>query len=412
MNRTLMMVLAGGRGTRMMPLTQDRTKPAVPFAGRYRLIDFVLSNLVNSGFYRIVVLTQYKSQSLSQHISRAWRLARPLDHFVEPVPAQQRTGLGWYRGSADAIFQNLNLIEDASPTDVGVFGADHVYKMDVAQMLRLHRKRAAELTIAAIPVPVAEATQFGIMEVDADWRVLGFVEKPAHPPEIPGRPGWCLASMGNYFFTRRALERQVVADAAREGSAHDFGRDIIPTMLAEQRVVFAYDFSRNQVPGQNERERGYWRDVGSVGSYFEASMDLVSVVPVLDLYNRQWPIRTDYHQLAPAKFVHDDRDSNRVGSAVESLVSEGSIISGGTVHRSILSPCVRVHSYSHVESCILFENVEVGRDARIVRAILDKNVVVEPGARIGFDPDHDRARGLTVTEEGIAVAPKGLRIPS
>ena len=410
MNRTLMMVLAGGRGTRMMPLTQDRTKPAVPFAGRYRLIDFVLSNLVNSGFYRVVVLTQYKSQSLSQHISRAWRLARPLDHFVEPVPAQQRTGLGWYRGSADAIFQNLNLVDDADPTDVGVFGADHVYKMDVSQMLRLHRKRGAELTIAAIPVPVAEAYQFGIMEVDAHWRVRRFVEKPTDPPTIPGRPDWCLASMGNYFFTRTALEHQVRTDATREPSDHDFGRDIIPTMLREGRAVFAYDFSQNHVPGQQERERGYWRDVGSVGSYFEASMDLVSVLPVLDLYNRQWPIRTDYHQLAPAKFVHDDIASNRVGSAVESLVSEGTIVSGGMVYRSILSPLVRVRSYSRVESSILFEGVEVGRHAQLFRTILDKNVVVEPGARVGFDHDHDRARGLTVTEEGIAVAPKGLRI--
>jgi glucose-1-phosphate adenylyltransferase len=406
------MVLAGGRGTRMMPLTQDRAKPGVPFGGRYRLIDFVLSNLVNSGFYRIVVLTQYKSQSLSQHISRAWRLSRPLDHFVEPVPAQQRTGTDWYRGSADAIYQNLNLIDDHAPDDVGVFGADHVYKMDVSSMLHEHRDARAALTIAAIPVPVAEAREFGVIAVDAQWRMTGFMEKPSTPPEMPGRPGWALASMGNYFFTRRALEHWVSRDADLASSAHDFGRDVIPAMLEAGEHIQVYDFSGNRVPGQPEREVGYWRDVGSVASYYDAHMDLVAVLPVLDLYNRSWPIRTDYSHLAPAKFVHSSRSDDRVGMATESLVSEGCIISGGRIHRSVLGPNVRVNSYSLVSDSVLFENVVVGRSAELRKAIVDKNVEIGSGVRIGVDHGLDRARGCAVTPEGIVVVPKGSRILS
>jgi len=408
MSNLLAMVLAGGRGSRLMPLTCDRAKPAVPFGGRYRLVDFVLSNLVNSGYFKIVVLTQYKSQSLNRHLSRAWRLSRSLDQFVEPVPAQQRTGLDWYKGSVDAVYQNLNMIEDEEPDVVAVFGADHIYKMDIRQMLRFHLDRASQLTIAAVPVPIEEASSFGVIIVDKNWRIVGFEEKPSNPTPLPTRPDYALASMGNYLFSRDTLVKRVEEDADNASSSHDFGKDVIPRMLRLGDPLFAYDFSRNRVPGANPAEHGYWRDVGSIASYFDASMDLVSVTPALDLYNRHWPVRTDYRNFPSAKFVHADGD--RVGTATESLVSEGCIISGGRISRSLLAPRVRVNSYSTVDSCVLFDSVNVGRYANLRRVIVDKSVVIPEGCTIGFDPIHDRARGLTVTPEGITVVGKGTEL--
>jgi glucose-1-phosphate adenylyltransferase len=403
-HKTLVMVLAGGRGSRLMPLTEDRAKPAVPFGGRYRMVDFVLSNLVNSGFFQIVVLTQYKSQSLTRHIGRAWRLSRALDQFVEIVPAQQRTGLAWYKGSADAIYQSLNLIGDADPEYVAVFGADHVYKMNVSAMLEYHIEAGAALTIAAIAMPSAEAHAFGVIEVDENFRIIGFAEKPERPAQIPSRPGWSLVSMGNYFFSRETLVEAITEDATLEGSTHDFGGDIIPRVLASGQACYVYDYGTNVVPGQSERERGYWRDIGTIDSYFAASMDLIAVTPVMDLYNRSWPILTDFQNLAPAKFVH--ADVGRTGMATDSMVCEGVIISGGQTARSLLSPQVRVHSFSHLEECILFDGVSVGRHAVLRRVIVDKGVNIPPGTEIGVDHDADRARGLTVSEGGVVVVPK------
>lgn len=406
----LALVLAGGEGTRLQPLTRDRAKPAVPFGGRYRLIDFVLSNFVNSGYFQIKVLTQYKASSLISHITRGWQLAPILGHYVEPVPAQMRTGRDWFKGSADAVFQNLNLISDSRPQVVAVFGADHIYKMDVSLMVDQHMATDADLTVAAIPVPRDQAREFGVFQVAADGRVLGFVEKPADPPEMPGRPGWCLASMGNYLFRTEVLVDEIQRDASEQGSAHDFGRNIITGLVGKGRV-HVYDFATNEPPGMEEKERGYWRDVGSLDSYWEASMDLVAVVPTFNLYNPRWPIRTTYQHLPPAKFVFDLTDPPRRGYCTDSLVSPGCIISGGRCHRSVLAPSVRIHSWANVEGSVLGDSVEIGRRARVKNAILDKSVTVEPGAEVGYDPDHDRARGLTVTPRGIVAAAKGLIIP-
>jgi glucose-1-phosphate adenylyltransferase len=402
----LALVLAGGEGKRLWPLTADRAKPAVPIGGRYRLIDFVLSNFVNSGLLKVKVLTQYKSDSLNSHITRGWRLPAMLDFYVEPVPAQQRRGRDWFKGSADAIFQSLNVITDEDPDLVCVFGGDHIYKMDVRQMVDYHLVRDAELTVAAIPVPVAAAKSFGVIEVDDEWRMLSFVEKPAQPREIPGRPGWALASMGNYIFRTDALMEELREDAEGEESAHDFGRNILPSMVGKKRV-YVYDFSTNEVPGMHERERGYWRDVGTIESYWQANQDLIQVVPVFDLYNPRWPVRTWSKTLPPAKFVFSDEENARMGIATDSLVSEGCIVSGGRIDRSVLGPQVRVNSYSHVEESILFEGVDVGRHARIRRAIVDKGVHVPPGESIGIDPERD-AKRFTVAD-GIVVVPKGYR---
>ncbi len=403
----LVMVLAGGEGRRLRPLTHDRAKPAVPFGGRYRIIDFVLSNFVNSGFLRINVITQYMSDSLNRHISRGWHLPYTVGQFIDVVPAQQRTGKHWYRGSADAIFQNLNLIDDLSPKHIAVFGGDHIYKMDVRQMLDFHVERDAILTIAAIPVPIAEANQFGIMEVDAQGRVIGFEEKPSVPKEIPGRPGWALASMGNYFFRGDALVEQVTRDALDSHSAHDFGKDILTGIVASSNnSVYVYDFSTNRVPGQPESERGYWRDVGSIDAYWRATMDLTAIVPEFDLYNHRWPLRTQYAHLPPAKFVHDDPESGRTGTAVNSIVSEGCVVSGGVIRSSILCPQVRINSYSVVEESVLFERVDVGRRAKIRRAIIDKGVSIPPNTVIGYDLEADRER-FYVSDDGVVVVPKG-----
>lgn len=402
----LVMILAGGEGARLRPLTEERAKPAVPFGGRYRIVDFVLSNFVNSGLYKIKVLTQYKGESLHQHIMRGWRLSAMVDQFVEIVPAQQRTGKDWYRGSADAIYQNLNLIYDNAPRDVAVFGADNIYKMDVGQMLKQHRDTDAALTVAAIPVPIEQGSSFGIMHVDETGKMVRFVEKPSDPPPMPGNPNMCLASMGNYLFQTDALVAQLERDAALDDSAHDFGKSILTHMVDDPDIpVYAYDFSTNVIPGQPASEQGYWRDVGSIYSYWQTSMDLVSVSPQFDLYNRRWPIRSHYEHYPPAKFVHDDYKNERVGAAINSIVAEGVIVSGGAIRNCVLFPRVRVNSYARVEESVLFNRVKVGRHAKIRRAIIDKDVVIPPGAVVGHDLERDAERFLV--SDGIVVISKG-----
>ncbi|AKU89634.1 glucose-1-phosphate adenylyltransferase [Vulgatibacter incomptus] len=409
MSRTLALILAGGEGRRLEPLTRDRAKPAVPFGSRYRIIDFALSNFANSGVLKIKVLTQYKSDSLNRHITRGWRLAAMLDNYVETVPAQMRTGPEWFKGSADAVYQNLNLITDEEPDFVFVFGADHVYRMDVRQMLHFHRETGADCTVAAIPMPVADAPSFGVIEMEPNGRMVGFQEKPKveAAKTMPSDPTRILASMGNYIFTTDALVREIVRDAGRE-SAHDFGKSIISEMYKHSRV-FVYDFAQNSVPGQGPKERGYWRDVGEIETYYRSNLDLVEVDPVFNLYNDRWPIFTAQHNYPPAKFVFADRESERVGMATDSLISEGCILSGGSVHRCVLSPQVRINSYSQVEESILFERVDIGRRCRIRKAIIDKNVEIPPGTVIGYDPQEDRRR-FHVTSDGIVVIPKGMRI--
>jgi glucose-1-phosphate adenylyltransferase len=410
--RVFSLILAGGEGRRLAPLTDERAKPAVPFGGRHRIIDIVLSNFVNSGLTKIKVLTQYKSHSLEQHIARAWRMSSILEQYVETVPAQQRTGKDWFKGSADAVYQSMNTITDERPTHVCIFGGDHVYTMDVRQMIDRHLAKGAALTVAAIPVPKKDATAFGVIRIDEDGRITEFLEKVPDPPEIPGRPGWCLASMGNYVFDAKPLMDKLVEDATDPGSSHDFGRDIVPSMVAAGYPVYAYDFATNQVPGQAEWNRGYWRDIGTIDSYWESQMDLVDITPRFSFYNEEWVIRTGLSHDPPAKFVFSDPSGNRVGLATDSLVSNGCIVSGGRLHRSVLSPRVRVNSYAFIEESVLMEGVIVGRHARIRRAILDKGVVVEEGAEIGFDPDADKKRGFTVSALGVTTVARGTVVKS
>ena len=406
--RVLGIVLAGGEGKRLSPLTADRAKPAVPFGGIYRLCDFVLSNLVNAGYLRIVVLTQYKSHSLDRHITTTWRMSTLLGNYITPVPAQQRLGPQWFAGSADAIHQSLNLVYDEQPDHVVVFGADHVYRMDPRQMVEQHIASGAAVTVAGIRVPRAEAHGFGVIQTAADGRRIdAFLEKPADPPGLPDDPDTVYASMGNYVFTTEALLEAVRLDAGDDGSVHDMGGNIIPMMVARGSAQ-VYDFSDNDVPGATDRDRGYWRDVGTLDSYYDAHMDLVSIHPVFNLYNRQWPILTTSPALPPAKFVFEE--AGRTGSAVDSLVSQGVIVSGGRVRRSIVSPGVRVHSGSEVSGSVLLHGVDVGRGAVVQNAILDKNVVVWPGASIGVDRGHDLARGYTVTDGGVVVVGKGAQV--
>jgi glucose-1-phosphate adenylyltransferase len=402
-------VLAGGQGKRLQPLTADRAKPAVPFGGLYRLVDFALSNLVNSGVRRICVLTQYKSHSLDRHISTAWRMSALLGNYVTPVPAQQRLGPYWYTGSADAIYQSLNLIFDEEPDIVVVFGADHVFRMDAMQMIDQHVASGASVTVAALPVPREEATAFGVIETGPDGRAIAaFGEKPADPPARPGHADEAYASMGNYVFTSDALVDALRKDAADEASHHDMGRDIIP-MLVRERAAEVYNFLDNEVPGAEPRDAGYWRDVGTLDSYFDAHMDLCAVHPVFNLYNAKWPILTHVPSQPPAKFVHDLGD--RVGHAIDSVVSNGVIVSGGLVRKSVLSPGVRVNSWSRVERSVLLAGTKIGRHAVVQDAILDKNVIVPEGAHVGVDKDHDRARGFTVSDSGITVIGKGQTVP-
>jgi glucose-1-phosphate adenylyltransferase len=399
----LALVLAGGEGKRLHPLTRERSKPAVHFGGRYRLVDFVLSNLVNSGFQRIKVLTQYRATSLVRHLARAWTLASTVvDEFIEPVPAAMNLGPSWFRGTADAIYQNLDLLRDVRPVDVLVFGSDHVYKMDVAQMVEHHRAMGADLTVATLRVPRREAAgAFGCVHVDASGWVRGFVEKPEDPPPIPGDPDHTLVSMGNYVFRTRTMLDELRRNARLETSTHDFGRDILAN--AHERVkVAAYDFMTQLCPGESEHARGYWRDVGTIDSFFEANMDLVSVHPRLDLYNDMWPIRGVHSTGGPCKFVFADESEKRIGSAVDSIVGSGTIISGGQVEGSVVFNNVRVNSFSSVSESILFPGVDVGRSARLTRCIVDKGVRVPAGEVIGEDPASDRAR-FTVSEGGVVV---------
>jgi glucose-1-phosphate adenylyltransferase len=406
--KVLAIVLAGGEGKRLMPLTADRAKPGVPFGGIYRMIDFVLSNLANGGYLKMVVLTQYKSHSLDRHISKTWRMSTLLGNYVTPVPAQQRLGPRWFAGSADAIYQSLNLIYDENPDYVIVFGADHIYRMDPKQMVHDHIASGAAVTVAGIRQPKTLSDQFGVIDVDPEnpRRIRAFREKPKDPDGLPDAPDEIFASMGNYVFTARALIEAVVQDAQDSDSKHDMGGNIIP-MLVERGEANVYDFRENDVPGATDRDRGYWRDVGTLDSFYEAHMDLIATTPIFNLYNHEWPIFTNYGSWPPAKFVHGYDD--RQGRAVESMISPGVVVSGSLVSRSVVSPNVRINSWASVEGSVLMEGVQVGRRAIIRRAILDKNVIVPEGAQIGVDLDRDR-KLYTVSDSGIVVIGKGQRV--
>ncbi len=406
--KILAFVLAGGEGTRLLPLTRDRAKPAVPFGAHYRIIDFVLSNLVNSGILHIKVLTQFKSESLNRHLKKGWMLSPIIDQYIDPVPAQMRTGRNWYLGSADAVYQNLNLVHDSNADITCVFGSDHIYRMDVRQMIDFHKKSGADMTVSAIPVPIEEAREFGIIGVDRSWRMVNFHEKPVRPFPMPGDKKHALVSMGIYIFRTDFLIDAVTADARKKGSRHDFGKDIIPASFKKSRVM-VYDFSKNAFPGMTSAEKRYWRDIGSIDAYWRSSMDLISVTPEFNLYNKDWPIRTALDPYPPAKFVFADEESKRIGMATDSLVSDGCILSGGRIDRSVLSPGVRVNSFSLVEESVLFENVTVGRYAKIRRAIIDKDVEIPSGAVIGYDLKKDRKKYF-VSEGGIVVIPKGMKL--
>jgi glucose-1-phosphate adenylyltransferase len=397
----LAIVLAGGEGKRLWPLTADRAKPAVPFGGNYRLIDFVLSNLVNAGYHRLCVLTQYKSHSLDRHISTTWRLSSVLGQYITPVPAQQRLGPRWYTGSADAIFQSLNLVYDERPDHIVVFGADHVYRMDPSQMVEYHVDSGAGVTVAGIRVPRTEAKAFGCIDSDRGGRITRFLEKPAEPPHVPDDPDVTFASMGNYVFRTEVLLDALRADAADPESMHDMGGDIIPALVGADAAM-VYDFDDNEVPGETERDRGYWRDVGTLDAYYDSHQDLVSVHPVFNLYNHRWPIRTATPPLPPAKFVNS-------GSAVESMVGPGSIVSGAFVRESVISSDVQIEDGANVEGAVLLPGVRVGKGAVVRRAILDKNVTVADGAQVGVDPAADRER-YTVSPGGVVVLGKGERV--
>lgn len=403
MQRVLTLILAGGKGTRLEPLTRDRAKPAVPFGGIYRIVDFPLSNCINSGLRKILVLTQYKAASLDRHINLGWRfLTRELNEFVDILPPQQRIDENWYQGTADAVYQNIYSIERTNPEYVLILSGDHIYKMDYAAMIHDHISASADVTIGCIPVPLAEGDQFGVMGIDDSNRVVEFLEKPKNPQPMPGHSDVCLASMGIYVFNAAFLFDQLCRDATQPDSQHDFGKNIIPQLLGSHHVR-AYPFR-----DKNTGKSAYWRDVGTLEAYYEANMDLVSVEPELNLYDRSWPIRTYQPSAPPPKFVFAETTGPqpRAGVAFDSMVCSGSIISGGKVSRSVISPNVRVNSYSVVEDSILFEGVDIGRHARVRRAILDKGVHIPEGMSVGYDLDEDRRRGFTVTESGIVVIAK------
>ncbi|TNM39472.1 glucose-1-phosphate adenylyltransferase [Nocardioides albidus] len=407
--KVLAVVLAGGEGKRLMPLTADRAKPAVPFGGIYRLIDFALSNVVNSGYLRVVVLTQYKSHSLDRHVSTTWRMSTLLGNYVTPVPAQQRVGKQWFLGSADAIYQSLNLLTDEKPDIVVVVGADHVYRMDFSQMVDAHVRSGARCTVAAIRQPISLANQFGVIDVDpaAPERIRAFLEKPSDPQGLPDAPDEVLASMGNYVFDADALREAVTRDAELERSKHDMGGDIVPWFV-DRTESAVYDYKDNDVPGSNERDRGYWRDVGTMQSYYDAHMDLVAPLPVFNLYNSEWPIYTNYGPLPPAKLV--EGGSGDLSTVYNSLLSPGVVVTGGHVAESVLSPEVYVDEGADVTGSVLLPGVRVGAGAIVHNAILDKNVVVPPGARIGVDPAEDEARGFTISD-GLTVLAKDQEVP-
>ncbi len=401
MKKVLAMILAGGRGERLYPLTRDRAKPAVPFGAIYRIIDFTLSNCLNSGIRRIYALTQYKSTSLHRHIQLGWNiLSAPLGEFVEAVPAQQRIDEHWYQGTADAIFQNIYTLQVERPDLVLILSGDHIYKMDYRKVIAFHLEKDADLTVAAIRMDRNHSREFGVMEIDGNWRIIGFQEKPEEPKTIPGDPGGILASMGIYVFNTEVLARRLVEDT-RSDSTHDFGKDIIPMMI-EKDQVFAFDFRQGDRGGT-----GYWRDVGTIDAYYEANMDLISITPQLNLYDSQWPILTYQPTSPPAKTLWIEE--GRVGTALNSIISNGCIISGGNVKRSILSPKVTVHSFAEIEDSILLEGVDVGRNAKIKRTIIDKEIQIPPGMEIGYHLDED-AKRFTVTASGIVVVPKGIRL--
>ena len=399
--RVVAFVLAGGKGTRLFPLTKERAKPAVPFGGRYRIVDFVLSNLINSGIYSNYVLIQFKSQSLLQHIRDGWEASGLLkEHFIIPVPAQMRMpGEDWYRGTADAIYQNINLIEQADPHFVVIFGADHIYRMNIREMIEFHMHKRAQATIAAIPVDRKMAHEFGVIEAGADGSILGFHEKDPDAPTMPGDPDKVYASMGNYIFSTDVLLRELYADGENDDSTHDFGRDILPSLVG-RAPMYAYDFQTNRIPGDPPMQEPYWRDVGTIEAYYDASMDLRAVSPTLNLYNRQWPLRTAGYSDPPAKFIFDEQ--GRRGQAIDSIVSGGTILSGGLVRRSILGRHVRVHSGAVVEDSVIFDNCDIVRRARIRRAILDKNVHIPEDTEIGYDLARDKERYF-VTDSHIVV---------
>ena len=397
-------ILAGGKGTRLEPLTRDRAKPAVLFGGLYRIVDFTLSNCLNSGLRRVVVLTQYKARSLDRHIRFGWGfLSRELGEYIEVLPPQQRVDEHWYKGTADALYQNIYSMEKEDPTYVLILSGDHIYKMDYGSMIRFHKERGADVTIGCIPVPLRDGRHFGNLTLDAEDYITEFVEKPAEPKPMPDDPRMCLASMGIYVFTARTMYERLCQDATRADSEHDLGKNVLPQMIEKRRVV-GYRFR-----DENRKAVPYWRDVGTLDAYYQANMDLVEIDPVLNLYDRQWPIRTDQPQLPPPKFVFSDegpRGHARRGEALESMVCQGCIISGGHVRKSVLSPNVRVNSYAVVENSILFDGVDVGRYSRLRRAIIDKDVKIPPHTTIGYDLEHDRRRGFTITEQGVVVIAK------
>lgn len=403
MKDVLAVTLAGGKGSRLDPLTRDRAKPAVPFGGGYRIVDFTLSNCLNSGIRKNLVLTQYKAMSLDRHINLGWQgyLCRELGEFIDVVPPQQRIDEHWYQGTADAVYQNIYTIEKERPEYVVILAGDHIYKMDYAKLVQSHLDNQADLTIGALHVSVKEAQEFGVMQVDTEDRIIGFEEKPPEPKPIPGDPEHALASMGIYVFTARFLFEQLCLDATRRGSAHDFGRNVIPSII-DTHHVFAYPFM-----DENRKKQAYWRDVGTLDAYYEANMDLISVDPELNLYDRHWPIRTYQPNLPPPKFVFAEEGPNpRRGQALDSIVCQGSVISGGQIERSILGADTRINSYATVEDSILFDGIDVGRRAKIRRAIIDKEVRIPAGIEIGYDHDLDRSRGFVVSEQGITVIAK------
>ncbi|MGA2212266.1 MAG: glucose-1-phosphate adenylyltransferase [Bryobacteraceae bacterium] len=406
--RVLAFVLAGGKGTRLYPLTKERAKPAVPFGARYRIVDFVLSNLINSGIYSIYVLVQFKSQSLLEHLREGWEASSLLrNHFIIPVPAQMRSqGEDWYRGTADAIYQNINLIEQAEPHVVAIFGADHIYRMNIREMIEFHIDRGAQVTVSAIPVEKEQAAEFGVLETREDGLISGFHEKKPDAPTMPGDPNRVYASMGNYLFSTKLLLDELRVDGEKEHSTHDFGRDILPGLIG-RADMYAYDFQTNRIPGDPPGAPVYWRDVGTLDAFYDANMDLRAISPELNLYNRQWPLRTAGYFDAPAKFIFDS--DGRRGEALDSIVAGGSILSGGLVRASVIGRGVRIHSHASVENSIIFDNCDIGRRAKVRRAILDKNVRVPPDTSIGFDLESDRQL-YHVTESGIVVV-QGYRSP-